>query len=203
MNHLALAAFALALALSTASPGPTIATLLARVIGRGTVGVGAFCVGLVIGDAIWLAGAMLGLALLAETAQPVFAALKWVGVAYLLFFAWQFWTAPAEAARDVAPPAGEGPRLAIAGIVLTLGNPKTMLFYTALTPAILDLTHATAADFGRLILVLVIVYGAVLATYVALAARARRLFRSAGAVKRMNRTCGVAMAGAATAIATR
>ena len=203
MDPITLAAFAIALALSTASPGPTIAALLARVIGRGTAGAGAFCAGLIVGDAVWLAAAILGLSLLAEAAQPVFAVLKWLGVAYLLWLAWQLWTAPAAAPGEVAPPSGEGWRLAGTGLLITLGNPKTMLFYTALTPTLIDLRAVTAADFGTLLAVLVVVYGAVLGCYVVVAARARRLFRSARAVRRMNQACGAAMAGAATAIATR
>jgi threonine/homoserine/homoserine lactone efflux protein len=203
MDPFSFLAFAFALALSTASPGPTIAALLARVIGRGTRGIGAFCAGLLLGDAIWLGAAVLGLAALAETAQPLFAVLKWAGIAYLMFLAWRLFTAPAVPPGEAAPPTGDGLGLAMAGLTITLGNPKTMLFYTAVTPAVLDLGAVGWGDLGLLLGVLGVVYGAVLATYVVLAARARRLFASARAVKRMNQACGAAMAGAAASIATR
>jgi threonine/homoserine/homoserine lactone efflux protein len=203
MDVLTLAGFAAALALSTASPGPTITTLVARVLARGRDGAGAFCAGLVLGDLVWLGAAVFGLALIAEAAQPVLAVLKWAGVGFLLWLAWKAWSAPAVLPTDLPPPRGEGARLAFAGVALTLGNPKTMLFYTAITPALLDVGAVDLAGFTELAAVLVVVYAAVLAGYVAVALRARHLLRSARAVRRVNRAAGVAMAGAAVAVATR
>jgi len=116
MTLTALATFTLAFGLACASPGPTIAALVARVLGRGTSGIAAFCVGLVIGDLTWLVVASLGLAVLAEQAQPVFAAIRYAGAAYLLWLAWTLWRAPAAAPSAVAPIAGEGWRLAVTGL---------------------------------------------------------------------------------------
>jgi threonine/homoserine/homoserine lactone efflux protein len=205
MDVLTLAGFAAALALSTASPGPTITTLVARVIARGRNGALPFCAGLILGDVIWLVAAVFGLSLLAEAAQPVLAVLKWAGVAFLLWLAWKAWTAPVVLPGQGAasPLRGEGARLAATGITLTLGNPKTMLFYTAITPALLDVGRVDAAGLGALAVVLVVVYAGVLAAYVAAALRARHLLRSTRAVRAVNRTAGVAMAGAAAAVATR
>jgi threonine/homoserine/homoserine lactone efflux protein len=204
MDPLTLAGFAAALALSAASPGPTIATLVARVLARGRHGVATFCAGLVLGDLLWLGAAVFGLSLLAATAQPALAALKWAGVAYLLWLAWRAWTAPATLPADAPPPPrGEGPRLALAGLTLTLGNPKTMLFYTAITPALIDVGRIDLGAFAALGLVLAAVYGAVLAAYVAAALRARHLVRSSRAARAVNRASGVAMAGAAVAVAAR
>lgn len=203
MDALTLAGFAAALALSTASPGPTIAALVARVLARGRHGAVAFCAGLLLGDLIWLAAAVFGLALLAEAAQPLLAVLKWAGVGFLLWLAWKAWTAPAVLPQDLPPPRGEGARLGFAGVTLTLGNPKTMLFYTAITPALLDVGRVDLAGFAALGAVLVVVYAAVLAGYVAAALRARHLLRSTRAVRAVNRAAGAAMAGAAVAVATR
>ena len=49
----------------------------------------------------------------------------------------------------------------------------------------------------------VVVYGAVLVGYVALASRARRAFTSSRAMKVVNRVTGTVMAGAAVAVAAR
>lgn len=203
MDPLALLAFALAMGLSMAAPGPTIAALLARVIARGTPGILPFCAGLVVGDVLWLGAAVFGLSVLAQTAQPVFAALKWAGVAYLLFLAWKLWTAPAAAPEDAPLPQGEGWRAFGGAVLLNLGNPKVMVFYTALAPAVIDMAHVTLLGFAELALVLVVVFSGVLAAYVLLASRARRLVRDARAVRRVQRASGVAMGGAAIAVATR
>ena len=62
MDLAALLLFAGTLLVAAASPGPGIAALVARVIGRGADGAPAFAAGLVLGDLVWLAVATLGLA---------------------------------------------------------------------------------------------------------------------------------------------
>jgi threonine/homoserine/homoserine lactone efflux protein len=203
IDALSLAGFALAMAIAMATPGPAIAALLARVLGRGTAGVLPFCAGFILGDVLWLGIAVLGLSLVAEIAQPVFAAIKWAGVGYLLFVAWKLWTAPAVLPADAALPPGEGLRAFAGSLALTLGNPKVVVFYTALAPAVIDVTQVTAGGFALMALTLGLVFACVLAAYVLLAVRARRLLRDARMVRRANRACGATMAGAAVAIALR
>lgn len=204
MELLSLLTFAAAVALATASPGPTIAALLARVLSRGSAGMPAFCVGLVAGDMIWLGVAVFGLAVIAQAAQPVFVVLKYCGAAYLLWLAWRMWTAPATVAdaADALPP-GEGWRLFAGGLALALGNPKTMVFYLSLAPALVDLSHLAWSEVAVLQATLVIVYGLVLFTYVHFASRARRLVRDSRTLRRINRATAGVMAGAAAIIATR
>ncbi len=172
-------------------------------MGRGVAGAPLFCAGLLLGDIIWLACAVFGLAVLAELFHPVFVAIKYLGVAYLLYLAWKLWTAPVTLPTATKTPPGAGLRLVLGGLALTLGNPKTTLFYLALVPALIPLAELTWVGFVELSAVISVVYGAVLAGYVALAARARRAFRNPKALRLVNRTTGAMMAGASVAIATR
>jgi threonine/homoserine/homoserine lactone efflux protein len=203
MDISSLAAFALIFGVACASPGPTVAALVARVLSRGTAGMPAFCLGLLLGDLAWLACAAFGLAVVASLFQPVFLAIKYLGAAYLLFLAWKLWTAPAVAPTDARLLKGEGIRLFFGGLALALGNPKTMLFYLALLPTIIALANLSWLGFAELAGIVTGVYSAVLCGYVLLAARARRLFRSTRAMRIVNRTTGTAMAGAAVAVAAR
>ncbi len=84
-----------------------------------------------------------------------------------------------------------------------MGNPKVMLFYLALLPTLIDLTQLTLTDMAELAAIVALVVSVVLTGYVLLAAQARRLFTSPRAVQTVNRTAGVAMAGAAAAIIAR
>ncbi|MBW8728652.1 MAG: LysE family translocator [Inquilinus limosus] len=203
MDPSTLLIYAVTLGVACAVPGPTTAALVARVLGRGSRGALAFCAGLMAGDLLWLSATALGLAMLAATMQPVFAVIKYAGAAYLLYLAWRLWTAPPAAPAEAPPVRGEGLRLFLTGISVCLGNPKTTLFYLALLPTIIDLRHMTLIGFGEIAATLVVVYGAVLAAYVVLALRARRMFRSPRALKAINRGTGAVMAGAAVAVATR
>ncbi len=84
-----------------------------------------------------------------------------------------------------------------------MGNPKVMVFYLALLPTLLDLTRITVLGYAELVAATLGVLGVVFAAYIVLAARARRLFTSARAIRILNRTTGTVMAGAAAAVAAR
>lgn len=204
MEPSALLIFAGALLVAAASPGPGIAAIVARVMGRGPRGAVAFTAGVAIGDVIWLLVAVLGLAVLAQSFRLVFLAIKYAGAAYLLYLAWKLWTAPATAQDIAADTRRESKaRLFLGGLAVTLGNPKVMVFYLALLPNIVDLGRVDALAFAELSAITLAVLALVFGFYIALALRARRLFRSARALKLINRGTGAVMAGAAVAVATR
>jgi threonine/homoserine/homoserine lactone efflux protein len=94
-------------------------------------------------------------------------------------------------------------RMFLAGLKVTLGNPKIMVFYLALLPTIVDLARAGPIAWSELTLTMLIVLILVDLGWVMLAVRARKLLTSQRAVKIANRTSATMMAGAAAAIATR
>jgi threonine/homoserine/homoserine lactone efflux protein len=204
MTIYGLLTFCAVYALAVATPGPGVAAIVARSLAHGFRGAPAFIAGFILGDLVWFAIAATGLAALAKTAATVFVAIKWAGVAYLLFLAWKLWTAPAgtvAAANDDGRQ--HGWRAFVASLMLTLANPKAILFFLALLPTVVDLTTMNAVTFAEVSLAIVIVQPAVLFSYVFLAARARAMFTTPTAVRRLNRSSGVAMAGAAVVVATR
>jgi threonine/homoserine/homoserine lactone efflux protein len=198
----ALLLFAGALALASGSPGPSIAALVARVLARGPRSVLPFLAAMWVGEAIWLACAVFGLALLAQSFQLAFAALKWAGVAYLGYLAWRTWTAPTASGADL-PDADSPWRLFGAGLAVTLGNPKIMVFYLALLPSIVDLAAVGVVGWAELTLVMAGVLIAVDLAWVAAATQARRLFRHPAGRRLANRLSAGMMAGAAVAVAAR
>lgn len=203
MTLTGLLVFTAALAVAAASPGPTVTALVARVLVRGTSGALAFMLGLSIAELVWLTAAVLGLAYIAKTFAIAFLVLKYAGAAYLAYLAWRMWTAPAEPKQASEPEAEHAARLFFAGVSLTLGNPKIMVFYLALLPNLIDLQAVTALGFFELLAVTFVVLTLIDGAYVLLAARARRFLTNARAIKLVNRSSGALMAGAAVAIATR
>ena len=200
----ALAAFALALMLMAGSPGPSIAALVARVLTNGFRDVLPFLAAMWVGEVIWLTLAVAGMAVVAKTFGAVFMALKIAGVAYLLVLAWKMWFAPTETGGGSDIPSGQKPwRMFGAGLLVTLGNPKIMVFYLALLPAILDLKEAGLLAWLELIATTFVVLAAVDLSWALLAVRAKRLLTHRRAVRIANRTSANVMAGAAIAIATR
>jgi threonine/homoserine/homoserine lactone efflux protein len=190
--------------LAVATPGPGVAAVVARSLARGAQGAPAFIAGFLIGDLIWFAVAATGLAALAQTAQVVFAVIKYVGAAYLLYLAYRLWTAPVVADAAPAIDSGQKPlQLFVGSLALTLANPKTAMFFLALLPTVVQLERLTLAGFLEVVAAISIVLPLVLGGYVLLATRARRMFVSPIAVRRINRGTGAAMACAAVAVATR
>ena len=195
-----LALFAAALAVAAGSPGPSVAALVARVLARGPRSVLPFLAAMWIGEAVWLACAVFGLAVIAASFQLAFAALKWAGIAYLGWLAWKMWTAPTDVER--LPDATSPVRLFGTGLAITLGNPKIMVFYLALLPSLLDLSAITLGGWAELTLVMALVLIAVDLGWVIAASQARRLFRTPAGRRLANRLSAGMMAGAAGAIAT-
>lgn len=205
MNLASLIVFAGILAVAAGTPGPNVGALVARVISCGHKGVFPFMFGLWLGDAIWLSLAVWGLAALASTFHTAFLVLKYAGVAYLIYLAWKMWIAPVGETADenAIPRQGEAGRLFASALAITLGNPKIMVFYLAILPTAVDITHVSLVGWAQLLLVMFAVLAAVDTAWVVLAAQARRFLRSPRMMRIANRTSAGMMAGAAVAIATR
>lgn len=203
MTPASLLVFAGALFLAAGSPGPSIAALVARVLSRGYRDVLPFLAAMWIGEAIWLSLAIAGLAAIAETFQVAFTAIKWVGVAYLLYLAFKMWMASAEIEGGQEPSGKTGFGLFLAGLTVTLGNPKIMVFYMALLPTLLDLGAISATGWAELVLVMFAVLAFVDLAWVFFAAKARHFLKSPRAVRIANRLGATTMASAAAAIAVR
>ncbi|MBD0414882.1 LysE family translocator [Oryzicola mucosus] len=197
-------AYSGALALAAAIPGPGVTALVARALGSGFRSSLAMSFGLILGDLTYLTAVVLGLAFLAQTFGLVFLAIKWFGVAYLTWLAYSFWTGGISAETVEAKKSRGGMVSAfLSGLTVTLGNPKTMIFYVAITPTIVDLKAITLSDYAILAAVTIAVLLIVLVPYLVLAAKARWFLRTPRALKLLNRTAAVFMAGAAAAIAAR
>ena len=195
--------YAVALAIAAAIPGPGIIALVARALGSGFRPTLPMLFGLAVGDVVYLLAAVLGLAWVASTFGTVFLVLKYAGAAYLVWMAWTFWHAGVTA-EDIESRKAQGPfASAMAGLLVTLGNPKTIIFYLALLPNLFDLATVTAGDLAILIAVTFAVLFVVMVPYIALAGRARMLMRSPRALKTMNRFAATFLGGAATAIALK
>jgi len=193
-----------ALAVAAAIPGPGITALVARALGSGFRSSLFMSLGLIVGDLSYLTAVVLGLAFIAQTFGTVFLIIKWLGVCYLAYLAYAFWTSGISPETIEARKARGGLASSfVAGLTVTLGNPKTMIFYLALVPTLVDLHTLTVGDYGILVGCTVAVLLIVLVPYLALAARARQLLKAPRALKALNRTAASFMGGAAVAIALR
>ncbi len=203
MTLYGLAIFALTYFVAVATPGPGIAAVLARALARGLKGMPAFIAGFVLGDLTLYAAAAAGFAALAGAYAPLFLAIKWGGAAYLVWLSYRLWTAPIEPSMETSSAQGSDAPLSLflTTYSLTLGNPKPILFFVALLPSIIDLENLTVLDFLTVALLIAMIISATLTGYAFAAAKARRLFVSVTARRRINRITGTILGLAAVLIA--
>ncbi|MBN9303846.1 MAG: hypothetical protein BGO82_15845 [Devosia sp. 67-54] len=204
MSLFTLFAFTVAYVVAVLVPGPGVAAIVARALGGGFASAVPMIVGILVGDLLYLVFALFGLAAIATYFGPIFVIVRWASAAYLLYIAWQFWTA--KPGREQLGPRQREPwaRTFLSGFALTMGNPKTIVFYLALLPTVVPLDRPiTPLGFIELTGIVVVVLLAIGSGYAALAAWARELFTSARAIRRMNKTAGIIMASAAAFVAAR
>lgn len=203
MTLAALIAYSGALFIAAAIPGPGVTALVARALGSGFRETFFMGLGVILGDMIYLTAVVLGLALIAQTFTMVFLVVKFAGVLYLGYITWKLWTAGLLPQEIKAKPSTNAFLSFLSGLLVTLGNPKTMLFYVALVPTLIDIAQIGARDYGLLLTATFLVLLAVLVPYMLLAARARSLLRQPKALKALNRVAASVLAGTAAYIAVR
>src|SRR6201996_5416698 len=121
------------------SPGTGVLYTLATALTRGSRASVAAALGCTLGILPAMAAAMLGLAAVLHTSALAFAALKWCGVAYLLYMSWQALREQGALAVDTkldAPPDRQVVvrRVIVTGFLINILNPKLSIFFLAFLP---------------------------------------------------------------------
>lgn len=164
--------------------------------------------GLILG--IWTQMLVVGVGLgaVVATSALAFQAIKWAGVAYLVYLGIQQWRAPArplaEASADDALPPASG-RMIARGWMINAVNPKGTVFLLAVLPQFLDLSAPLTPQYLVMGLTLGFTDLVVMGGYTALAARVLRSLRSEAHVRATNRAFGslFIVAGALLAVFKR
>lgn len=196
--------FSVAMLILAASPGPGVFATVARALASGFRPALAVIVGIVTGDIIFLLFAAFGLSMAARVLGNMFLIVKICGGAYLIWLGIKIWLKdpqPVLTSQDADTRSRWGNF--VSGLVITLSNPKVILFYCGFLPTFLDLTVLTAVDLVIVVAIITAVLAGVLGAYAYLASRARQLFKNRRSVRRLNRAAGGVMVAAGVAIAVR
>lgn len=203
MTLAALLAYSGALFIAAVIPGPGITAIVARALGSGFRETFFMGLGLILGDMIYLTAVILGLAFIAQTFTTAFMFIKIAGALYLGYIAWKLWTTGLVPQEIQARRSSSIAMSFLSGLLVTLGNPKTMLFYVALVPTLINLGAIGLNDYGLLLGATFVVLLVVLIPYMALASRARTLLKKPSALRTLNRVAAGILASTAAYIATR
>ncbi len=149
------------------APGTGVIYTLALGLGQGRRAAIAAAVGCTLGIVPHLAAATLGLAALLHTSAVLFQIVKFAGVAYLLYLAWQALKSDGALAVRGDAVAQPAVKIAIRGALINILNPKLSIFFLALLPPFLSGNPATVtaemillgAVFMALTFVIFLLYG--------------------------------------------
>jgi threonine/homoserine/homoserine lactone efflux protein len=150
-----------------ASPGTGVLYTLAAALTKGSRASIAAAFGCTLGILPHLAAAMLGLAAVLHASALAFAALKWCGVIYLLYMAWQTLREHGALAVDTRVTARSNARVILTGFLINILNPKLSIFFLAFLPQFISAEDAhplarmleLSAAFMAMTLVVFVLYG--------------------------------------------
>ena len=138
-------------------------------------------VGMQAANAILVGGVSLGLGAILLASETLFAAVKWMGVAYLLYLGVATWRArPARFEEDASDHARTAGEVFLRGFLVNITNPKGIIFFAATTFSV-DIV--------------------VMMGYTALAAKALRVMDDPARLGWVNRALGGAFIAAGLALA--
>jgi threonine/homoserine/homoserine lactone efflux protein len=128
--------FVVAVLLLELTPGPNMAYLAALSLTRGRRAALAGVVGVALGLVTHAVLSALGLGALVADYPLVYEVLRWAGVAFMLFLAWEGWQGAQDSAADETATASPA-QLLLRGFITNVLNPKSILFFVAVVPGFL------------------------------------------------------------------
>ena len=157
--------------------------------------------GVTIGDAVWPLAAILGVSWLVQEVEGLMTLLRYIASAIFLYLG-------VSLIRNAGQGIDEDRRLMqagraagfAAGTAVSLGNPKSVLFYVGVLPGFFDLSQLKPADVAAIVAVSVLIPlmgNLLLALFVV---RIRGLMRAESAVRRLNQVSGTTLIGVGLAI---
>ncbi len=135
--------FLIAVALVELTPGPNMGWLALVSVARGRTAGFAAVAGVTVGLAAWMLAAAFGLTQALLIWPPLYQIIRWAGVLFLLWLAWEAWRGDGDPAAADGVDHRSRLRLFLRGMTGNLLNPKAALFYVALLPTFMRLDHGS------------------------------------------------------------
>lgn len=185
--------FILTVLLLEFTPGPNMAYLAALALDRGR-GAGLLATaGVAAGLSVHAIVAAFGLGVLISQVPLIYNLLRWIGVAYLLYLAWETWQSGEDAPGHAAAASSS---LFWRGFFSNLFNPKSILFFISVVPGFIQY-ESSESDLlfqaARLGAVYVAIATMIHASIVLLASQLRPLLIAGAQRKMVRRILGFAL----------
>jgi homoserine/homoserine lactone efflux protein len=197
----------LILFVATITPGPSMLLAMNHGVNHGVSRTLYSGLGNLVGNLLMALVSMLGLGAVLVASGVVFNIIKWLGIAYLAFIGLKLILEPVKKDADASGDPAKTPRgqrktrLFIDGFIIALGNPKGILFFTALFPQFINTKDASVASFLVIFVTLGIVAFGCYMLYAFFGDRLSALFHRVSFRKVFNRVTGSVFLGSGLALA--
>lgn len=160
--------FLAAVALMELTPGPNMGWLAIISLSQGRTAGLAAVAGITLGLTLWMIAAAFGLTEVVLLWPALYQTIRWAGVGFLLWLAWDAWRSTGDGA-DAAPVETRRRALFRRGLIGNLLNPKAALLYVVLLPGFIRPAQgpllAQALTLGSLhVVVSVVVHSVIVLT---------------------------------------
>ena len=121
------------------SPGPGTLAVFAKSLSRGFFPAFSLSLGMVIGDLLYLAAVIYSLGVFSQFVLSMMDVVRLVGGGYLFYLGFNTWKSP-SVANTKATGKSHHQEL-VTGFLISITNPKVMVFYIAVLPAFIHLEN--------------------------------------------------------------
>jgi homoserine/homoserine lactone efflux protein len=191
--------FVLASTILMLIPGPNVSLIVANSIAYGTRYGLLTVAGTSSAIVLQLALTTLGLAATLDVLAGWFEWIRWIGVAYLLYIGIRQWIAAPVDLTRTRPQPRSFRTIAMRGFLISLTNPKTLLFYSAFFPQFLSPDAPIAPQVAVLSLTFLGIAAGLDSAWALLAGRVRGVLAIRGRLR--NRLSGGFLIGAGVGLA--
>jgi len=197
MTFISIFAFSAAMFLLAITPGPGVIATISRALASGFNNAAFVVLGIVLGDIIFLLLAIFGLSAIATILGDFFVVVKYLGGLYLLFLGYKILTSKDEETELKAVEELSWKKNFSTGLLITLSNPKVILFYLGFLPTFVNLQALTFFDILIISGIVTIVLGGVMLVYAYTASKTRKLFKNKKSKRKINlvASCVMILAG--------
>jgi threonine/homoserine/homoserine lactone efflux protein len=194
MNIHLLISFLIGMIVLAATPGPGVFGSMAKAAAEGFKMSLFFIGGLVLGDSILLALALLGLSAIAKLMGGMFLVIKIAGGLYLTYLGVRMFRSTSISGQTQTEKKENKWQTCLSGILLSLGNPKPILFYASVLPTIINFNDVRLSDAVLMMVLIGLVSFTVVGTYSYIASLTHKIQMSEVMQKRINQIAGFIMA---------
>lgn len=185
--------FATTVFIATFIPGPSVLLVMTNAIRFGVWTSFLTAGGVTFIAMLQACAAIAGIGFLLSSSALLFTVVKWAGAAYLIYLGYTLLRSPPleiDPDQEGSLRSRRGLRAFVDGALVAAGNPKNVVFFTALFPQFVDPMHSSTAHYSGMVFALGVIAMGAMMIWGALAHRARLLVTRSGIGRWFNKTVG-------------